>query len=454
MTRTAKVGSRAPAFSLRAVSGSGDTFFDTSLDEYLDRWLVLLFYPRDFSLVCPTELTAISERYSDFSERGCDVLGISTDDADTHAQWLTTSPEQGGLEPLRFALASDTDGQVCTQYGVYLEQQRVALRGLFIVDPNGVLQYQLVHSLSVGRSSSEVLRVLDALQSGGLCTGERKLGQPTIDVASQLVPNRVVGPYRIESKIGVGACGTVFKAQDKLLERPVALKVLRTDQAGSSDNLLAEARAAAALSHPNVCLVYAVDTSNGVDMIVMEFVDGQSVADRLEDGPFDTESVVRFTRQIARGMTAAHDAGVIHGDLKPANLMITRSNSVKVMDFGLARRLSQSVKPDDTTPLPSPSNFGITGTPRYMSPEQARGEGATPKSDVFSLGLIVFEMLTGQPAVSGAGVLDVLRNIEQFDATDLLTQTPEPFREILQSMLAARSSERNISMRQLVERLS
>ena len=149
------------------VNGSGSERGQATLDDYLDRWLLLMFYPRDFSLVCPTELTAVSGRFAEFRERHCDVLAVSTDTIDTHVRWLTTSPSQSGIGPLAFPLASDPDGEVCKAYGVLVERGHLALRGLFIIDPNGVLQYQVVHNLSVGRSSDEILRVLDGLQSGG-----------------------------------------------------------------------------------------------------------------------------------------------------------------------------------------------------------------------------------------------------------------------------------------------
>lgn len=454
MTRLAKVGSRAPGFALQATDGSASGPFQVTLDDYLDRWITLLFYPRDFSLICPTELTAISDRIADFQSRGCEVLGISTDDIETHARWIHTPPEQGGLGPITFPLASDTDGATCRQYAVYLEQQNVALRGLFIVDPNGVLQYQLVHSLSVGRSSDEVLRVLDALQSGGLCTGEREVGQPTLDVHSKLVPNRVVGQYRIEEKVGRGACGTVFRAQDTLLQRTVALKVLNPSMDDSVEALLAEARAAAALNHPNVCLVYSVDNSNGVDMIVMEYVDGRPLSNRLEEGALELQMTVSYARQIAKGMAAAHEAGVVHGDLKPANLMISANDRLKIMDFGLARRIEHVTRVDDTTPYPSPSSSGITGTPRYMAPEQARGESATPQTDVYAFGLIVYEMMTGKPAVSGANILEVLRCIEQFEPSDRICDFPEPIQSLLRESLQRETDRRVITMAEIARRLS
>src|SRR6516225_7543363 len=135
------------------------------------------------------------------------------------------------------------------------------MRGLFLIDPNGVLQYQVVHSLSVGRDTDEVLRVLEGLQTGGVCPGERRRGDPVLDASRELGPNRVIGPYRVEEELGGGSFGTVFRARDLTLDREVALKVLRPGGPVPAATLLAEARAAAAVSHPNVCAIYAVDSS-------------------------------------------------------------------------------------------------------------------------------------------------------------------------------------------------
>ena len=120
---------------MSVVNGSGSERGQATLDDYLDRWLLLMFYPRDFSLVCPTELTAVSDRFAEFRERHCDVLAVSTDTIDTHVRWLTTSPSESGIGPLAFPLASDPDGEVCKAYGVFVERGHLALRGLFIIDP-------------------------------------------------------------------------------------------------------------------------------------------------------------------------------------------------------------------------------------------------------------------------------------------------------------------------------
>lgn len=392
----------------------------------------------------------MSGRISEFIDRGCDVLAVSTDTIETHQRWITTRPAQGGLGPIQFPLVSDPDGAICKQYGVYVERQHLALRGLFMIDPNGVLQYQVVHSLSVGRSCDEVIRVLDALQSGGLCPEERAPGQPTMDVLAELGPNRVIGQYKIEAELGRGAFGTVFRAHDTLLDRSVALKVLRPNDRVPADSLLAEARAAAALSHVNVCAVFSIDASNGAPMIVMEHVPGEPLSKRLESGPLSPETAAVFVRQIALGMAAAHSAGVWHGDLKPANLMLTPEGVIKIMDFGLARRVSQTAE----TVTWTASAAGVSGTPRYMSPEQARGEPPSPASDVFALGLILYEMLSGQPAMSGDNILEILRRIEQFDASPYVAELPDPFADIARQALNTNALERRISMADVAEALA
>src|SRR5262249_49105174 len=134
--QTARVGKRAPQFEMPCTQGPGTTR-QVRLDDFRDRWIMLIFYPRDFSLVFPTHLTALSGRLEEFRRQECDILGISTDSIESHERWITTAPVRGGLGEIHFPLASDRDGCVSRAYGVYLEPQHVALRGLFIIDPNG-----------------------------------------------------------------------------------------------------------------------------------------------------------------------------------------------------------------------------------------------------------------------------------------------------------------------------
>jgi serine/threonine protein kinase len=382
------------------------------------------------------------------------VLGVSTDPLETHERWLATPSWEGGISGLNFPLASDADGAACRAYGVYVVRQHLALRGLFIIDPNGVLQYQVVHNLSVGRSTEEVLRVLEGLQMGGLCRGERQRGEPALDVDRELVPGRVLGPYRIEAALGGGAFGTVFRAHDGTLDRTVALKVLRPGTPVPPQALLAEARAAAALNHPNVCIIHAVESSLGPPMLVMEYVDGRPLSQRLDERSLSPGAAPALARQVALGMAAAHAQGVVHGDLKPANILVTADGTAKVMDFGTARRSRPGAHAGDTILWDPAPPGSISGTPAYMAPEQARGEPATPASDVFSLGLILYEMVTGRHARAEGSIREVLRRIDREDPSHYAALAPEPFAGILRLALAADPAQRRITMAQIAERLA
>jgi serine/threonine protein kinase/peroxiredoxin len=398
-------------------------------------------------------LTAVSSRIEEFRSRECDVLGINTDSLPTHERWLTTPASHGGIGGLEFPLATDENGEVCQAYGVYITRQHVALRGVFIVDPNGVLQFQLIHNLSVGRSTDELLRVLDALQSGGLCPGDWTPGQAHIDPSQTLAPGRVMGQFRIEAILGAGATGTVFRAWDTILERRVALKVMRTGGVEVPGSLLTEARTAAGLNHANICIVYAVDTTELAPMIIMEYVDGQPLSAVLANGAPTTERAIGIGRQIALGMAAAHEQGIVHGDLKPANILVTSSDAVKITDFGLARRIRRRLSPDETADWQPEEHRGISGTPSYMSPEQARGDDVTPASDVFSLGLILFELVTGRRAIAGNTILDVLRSVDQVRPDPYAALTPEPFAAILRRALVWDPAQRHCTMAEIAEEL-
>jgi serine/threonine protein kinase/peroxiredoxin len=398
-------------------------------------------------------LTAVSGRFAEFRDLGCDVLGVSTDSIETHELWLTTPPAQGGIGPLTFPLAADVDGSTCRAYGVYLERQQVALRGLFLIDPNGVLQYQIVHSLSVGRSTDEVFRVLEGLQMGGACPGERRRGDPALDPSLELGPNRVVGPYRIEEELGGGSFGTVFRARDRSLDREVALKVLRPGSPVPAASLLAEARAAAALNHPNICIIYAVDSSEGIPMIVMEYIAGQPLSKLMKPGPLPRDQVAALGRQVALGMAAAHAQGVVHGDLKPANVLVTPAGAAKIVDFGIARRKAPSAPADETKVWDPRRTGAISGTPAYMAPEQARGQAATPASDVFSLGVMLYEMVTGRAAREAGNLLELIHLIDREDLTTRLSDVPEPLTGILHVALAPAPANRRIDMEQIAARI-
>ncbi len=177
-----QVGKRAPDFDMPSTKDLKTLKENVRLSDYKGKWLVIFFYPLDFTFVCPTELRAFSDKYEEFKKAGCDVLAISTDSVYSHRAWIQTTEDKGGLGPIKYILASDITKDVSRDYGVLIEDKGIALRGLFILDPDGVLQYQVVHSLNIGRSCEETLRVLEALKTGGLCAADWKPGQKPLTV--------------------------------------------------------------------------------------------------------------------------------------------------------------------------------------------------------------------------------------------------------------------------------
>jgi len=178
----AKVGKPAPDFDLPSTKNIETLKENVKLSDYKGKWLILLFYPLDFTFVCPTELTAFSDRLDEINGVGAEVIGISTDSVHSHRAWIKTPREQNGIEGLRYPLASDVAGRLAAKYNILVEEANIALRGLFIINPEGVLQYAVVHDLNIGRSVDETLRVLQGLQTGGLCAANWTPGQSNLTV--------------------------------------------------------------------------------------------------------------------------------------------------------------------------------------------------------------------------------------------------------------------------------
>lgn len=453
-------GDLIPAFDMpcTAVAGGGAPRSRASREDYAGRWLTIIFYPRDFSLLCPTELTGLASRFEDFRRLGCELLAVSCDPIEIHRRWVEDPVEDGGIGPLPFPLASDEDGAVSRSFGVLVEEAGVPLRGLFVIDPSGRVQYLVVHGMSVGRRADEILRVVAALQRGGLCPHDWQPGAPVIDPTTVLGPGRVVGHYRIERPLGEGDNAAVYEAEDLRLQRRVALKVFKPGGAVASREVLAEARAAAALSHPNVCTIYEVDDSEGVPFIAMELLRGGSLESAISGGrgPLSSGQAESVVRQVAEGLAAAHNAGVVHGDLKPQNIFVGSDGIVKLVDFGLARRVvpvyRRAIELEDAPP--SDSMRSIAGTPRYMAPEQTTGGAPSPATDVFALGAIAYELLAGRRAFDGATVLRVFEKIRSVDPEAMAAVVPEPLGRIVRCALEPDPARRTITARSIAEYLT
>ena len=264
-----------------------------------------------------------------------------------------------------------------------------------------------------------------------------------------------IGHYRILTQIGIGGMGVVYKARDTHLDRFVAIKVLPPEKMADPDRrqrFQQEAKAASALNHPNIITIYDIDHASGVDFIAMEYVDGKALNRLIPRHGLPLKEVLRLAVQIADALCRAHSAGIVHRDIKPGNVMVSGSESVKVLDFGLAK-LTESFgnnsdhHDDDPTvtlqlaarPKHSETDEGvILGTAAYMSPEQAQGLKVDERSDIFSLGVVIYEMLTGRSPFernSNTATLSAIRQDEPLPPSQVVNSLPREADRIVRACL-------------------
>jgi serine/threonine-protein kinase len=257
-----------------------------------------------------------------------------------------------------------------------------------------------------------------------------------------------LGPYEITAAIGAGGMGEVYRAHDSRLHREVAIKTLPPAFAADAGRLARfqrEAQALAALSHPNIASIYGLEESGGVSALVMELVDGPTLAERIAAGPIPVAEALGIARQIGAALEAAHEKGIVHRDLKPANIKLTGEGQVKVLDFGLAKALDTEAGSSSgallanspTLTLDSTRAGVILGTAAYMSPEQARGKAVDRRADIWAFGVVFFEMLTGRSTFEGETVSDTLAGVlrAEIEWNLLPADTPIPVRRLLERCL-------------------
>lgn len=226
----------------------------------------------------------------------------------------------------------------------------------------------------------------------------------------------LAGKYKIIEVLGRGGMGIVYKAEDTKLKRSVALKFLPPEliqDEEAKERFVLEAQAAAALSHPNICTIHEIDEEEGKSFISMECVEGQSLRSKIEKGPLELDEVLNISLQVAEGLEEAHKKGIIHRDIKSANIMVTDKGQAKIMDFGLAKVKGGTLLTREGTTL---------GTGAYMSPEQAKGQEVDLRSDVWSLGVVIYEMLSGQLPFKGDREASILYSV--------VHEEPKPLKEI------------------------
>jgi serine/threonine protein kinase len=268
-------------------------------------------------------------------------------------------------------------------------------------------------------------------------------------------PGDTVLHYRMTELIGEGGMGEVYKAWDTKLGRPVAIKVLPLRMGRdplAPKRLLREARAASALNHPNIVTIHAIEESGDSCFISMEYVEGESLAKRISTRPLNLKELVAMGAQVADALAAAHEAGLIHRDVKPENILINKSGQVKLLDFGLAKRGTE-----DSASIAGLTQSGtISGTVGYMSPEQTHGQTLDSRTDIFSLGCVLYQASTGQLPFAGESVLDIMNAINSVDPPlpgTIQTKLPQEFDLIISRCMAKDKEARYFSAREIAEAL-
>jgi Tol biopolymer transport system component/DNA-binding winged helix-turn-helix (wHTH) protein len=293
------------------------------------------------------------------------------------------------------------------------------------------------------RFLAEVERVGEAPAAAAVVPGQAKQAAETVIDPDEL-SDETISHFRILNRLGAGGTGVVYRAEDLTLGRHVALKFLRSVVCNLAESMIRcfeqEARAASALNHPNICTIYGFEEAAGQPVIVMELVEGETLAARLAKGPFLLAQAISLATQITGALAEAHGKGIVHRDLKPANLMLTRTG-IKVLDFGLAKI--------ERIALGDPAPGAMMGTLHYMSPEQVQGKKADARSDIFTLGLVLYEMLTGRRAFEGDDPAAVLAAIVEREAPSLGNAAPAAVDLVLRRCLAKDPEERWQSARDL-----
>jgi serine/threonine protein kinase len=270
-----------------------------------------------------------------------------------------------------------------------------------------------------------------------------------------------IGRYKIRSAIGKGGMGEVFLAEDTELERLIALKILPQDLANDTERMrrfVREAKSASALNHPNIITIHEIGKTNNGHFIATEYIEGETLHSRLKSEPMNLKSVLDIAIQVTSALDAAHRAGIIHRDIKPENIMIRFDGYVKILDFGIAKLIEKrnklveaeaatAIKAEGTSP------GMIIGTASYMSPEQARGKDIDARSDIFSFGVVLYEMITGKQPFAGESAIDTISSIihkEPVPLNQLIPEIPRQLQHIVEKSLRKDREERYQTVKDLV----
>jgi len=346
-------------------------------------------------------------------------------------------------------------------------------RAVFLVDPQGRIRLQLLCDVCLGQGILEPSRLLSSLQASEDCPRQQDTLPSAPPAAPAPHPGRRFGHFAVEERLGEGAFSVVYRGRDTRLDRAVALKLLRPGQHVDLAVVLHEAKVAATLNHPNIGAIHDVLESTGAPMIVMELLPGGTLWEQMRGGVLRSRRAQVVLGSIARALAALHGAGVVHGDLKPGNVMFTADGTPKLVDFGVALLDGQRVVPsqsDDSTSLRSGTTIEVArssadvdtvseqplrmtpassapitvvcGTPAYMAPELIEGALPSPASDVWALGVLVAEVVTGSKPFEGDGFVELLSDQLRSDPRRLARGVPPRWREVVRSTLVIEPSRR------------
>ena len=273
-----------------------------------------------------------------------------------------------------------------------------------------------------------------------------------------MIGEKIVERYLVRDRLGAGSMGEVYRAYDERLHCDVALKFLpdsqRFDERARA-RLLREARALARINHPNICNVRDFIDHLGTDVLVMEFVSGVTLAQRLAEGPLDEGEVVRLGTQLAEGLSAAHQAAVLHRDLNPRNLALTEDGRLKILDFGLAKMMAGT--DESSLPLSTTDSLTLMGTLPYIAPELLRGGSLTPRSDLFSAGCVLYEMATSRrafPQEDAIKLWHALLNLDPVSPREIRPRLSSRLEQVIVRCLVKDPAQRYGTMQELVQGLS
>lgn len=392
---------------------------------------VVFFFPKAFTPGCALETRRFRESYAEIALLGGSIIGVSTDDHDTQCMFAESLKTP-------FPMIGDTSKTIARAYGVLWPILERAMRVTFVVDAQRKIVATIHHELNIGAHRDRVLRVMDELRSGRV---------PESDDASPSSPltRARVEPYELLRVAGAGGMGTVHAARDKTTGRAVAVKVLAKDADPARFRL--EIDVLKELVHPNVVAYVGHGTaSDGRLFLAMEWLEGHALSSMIEDGPLGVPESVRIARDVARGLAAAHARGIVHRDVKPSNVFVTRDGAVKVLDFGIA--LSRERVAEALT-----RTGQLVGTPGYMAPEQARADRTVDaRTDLFALGCLLFRCIEGKRPFAGDDALSLLHSVLHHP-TPHLTNAPAALDALVTELLAKEMEDRPKSAAEVAERL-